>query len=150
MKIHTLPLLLCLLAPFACSKKDDTPSTGGTTTGGATTGGMHDDPHGAAQTLGSMTVGAHTFEITQFGDVAAGKEAVFELGFPQGKALPGTVRGWIGTEAGEGSRKNKFDKEGDAALHAHLEVPATLPAGSKLWIEIEDGGKTATGSTAWK
>lgn len=140
-----LPVLFVCLVPFAaCSKSEST-----TTTPPKTGAAEPMDHHGDEKPLGAMTIGAHTFQLVQLGDVAAGKEAVFELDFAKDKALPATVRGWVGVESGEGSMKARFSKEGDH-LHAHLEVPKTLPAGSKLWLEIEENGKTERGSSAWK
>ena len=85
----------------------------------------------------------------QEGDVTAGKEAFFDVVFAAGKPVPSTVRAWIGAESGEGSVKAKLGKEGDRALHGHVEVPSPIPGGSKLWIEIEEGGKPARASLAW-
>lgn len=137
-------LLSCLLLA-ACGDKAPDKATPPTAAGGHT-----DDGHGARKPLGTLTVGAHTFEVVQFGNVAAGKEAVIQIEFAAGKAMPATARAWIGVESGEGSVKAKLEKEGDRALHAHVEVPKTVPAGSKAWVEIEEGGKTQRGSIAHK
>lgn len=108
------------------------------------------EDHGVPKALGSMTIGAHTFAVTQFGDITPGKESAVEMDFPDGKPVPSTVRAWIGIESGEGSLKQRCGKEGDHGLHGHIEVPKTLPVGSKLWIEIEENGKTQSASVAWK
>lgn len=142
-----LPVLFACVLPFCSCSKSATPTT--TPPPGGTAEPM-DHGHGAEHPLGAMTIGAHTFQLAQFGDVVAGKEAVFELEFAKDKAVPGTVRGWVGVESGEGSMKARFGKEGDHGLHAHLQVPATLPAGSKLWIEIEENGKSTRGSAAFQ
>lgn len=145
----TLPLLLCALAPFAaCSKTDDPKTTPPANTPPANTPAApaDDHGHGTPKPLGSMTIGAHTFEVVQLGDVKAGEEVPVELKFAAGKPLPATARAWIGVQSGEGSVKQKLDKD----LHGHVDVPAKLPADSKLWIEIEDGGKTEAKSVAWK
>lgn len=142
-----LPVLFACVLPVGSCSKPAAPTTT-LPQGGATEPMEHS--HGAEHPLGAMTIGAHTFQLVQLGDVVAGKEAVFELGFAPDKKMPGTVRGWVGVESGEGSMKARFDKEGDRGLHAHLQVPPTLPAGSRLWIEIEEHGKTTIGSAAWK
>jgi hypothetical protein len=143
----TLPLLLlCVLAPFAaCSKTDDTKGTPPANTPPANAP-AEDHGHGTAKPLGSMTIGAHTFDVVQFGDVKPGEEVTVELKFAAGKPLPATARAWIGVQSGEGSVKQKLDKD----LHGHVDVPAKMPADSKLWIEIEDAGKTEAKSVAWK
>lgn len=128
----------------------DQPKSGAPAGGGSATGTMDDHGHGDEKPLGPLTIGPHTFDVVQLGDVAAGKEAVFELEFAAGRPLPATVRGWVGVESGQGSRKARFGKEGDAGLHAHLEVPKALPDGSRLWLEIEESGQTQRGSIAWK
>lgn len=144
------PLLLsfavvALLA--ACGKSESTmntpPTAGGTASG-------HGESHGAPIALGKLTVGAHTFDVVQLGKLEAGKEGVVELHFPADKAVPGTVRAWLGDEAGEGARKQRFGKEGEHGLHAHLEVRKDLAAQHKLWIEIEENGANVRGSVAWQ
>ena len=56
------------------------------------------------------------------------------------------VRFWIGTEDAKGSIKAKADIE-DGKWHTHTEIPSPLPAGSKLWVEVEEsGGKKTLGS----
>lgn len=146
MKTTLLPL--CVLFLFgACTKNTDTPAPAGGTKPAPVA-----DPgdHGVAKDLGSLTIGAHTFTVTQFGDVTPGKEGAIELGFPAGKPLPAIVRVWVGVESGEGSLKQKCGKEGDHGLHGHVDVPKTLPAGSKIWIEVDENGKTQSASVAWK
>ena len=108
------------------------------------------EAHGAPIALGKLTVGAHTFDVVQLGKMEAGKEGVVELHFAADKPVPATVRAWLGDEAGEGARKQRFGKEGDHGLHAHLDVRKDLTAQHKLWIEIEENGTTARGSVAWQ
>jgi hypothetical protein len=141
-----LSVLFLAVLPFAACSKTDTNGTP-----------PHSDKpmdhgHGPEQALGSLTIGAHTFNVVQQGDVKAGAEAAFELEFPKDKPIPATVRGWIGVESGEGSMKQVFGKEESEpnSRHGHVVVPKTTPAGAKLWIEIEEGGKPAHGSIAYK
>ena len=60
------------------------------------------------------------------------------------------VRFWIGTEDAKGSVKAKADIENPAEpnrWHTHAEIPNPLPAGCKLWVEIEtDTGEKVVGS----
>jgi len=149
-----LPLLFACLVPFVACSKPATPTGTPPAGGNAATGkNMADDHgHGTPHDLGSMTIGAHSFELVQFGKVEAGHEIAVEMTFAKDKALPGTVRAWVGVESGEGSMKAKVGKDADHpnALHGHVEVPAKIPAGSKLWLEIEENGKAERGSIAWQ
>jgi hypothetical protein len=145
MKTTLLPL--CALFLFgACTKHDSTAAPGGTKPTAASGGEEHGTPH----PLGSLTIGAHTFALTQFGDITPGKEGAIELAFPADKPVPSTVRVWVGIETAEGSVRQRCGKEGEHGLHGHVEVPKALPTGSKIWIEIEENGKTQSASVAWK
>lgn len=148
MKTTLLALVPLVMLSAACSKAP--PAGPGTTPTG--TGGTPAAPsgHGAGDeiSLGSVTVGAHTFEVTHTG-ITAGKEAHIDLTVAAGKPLPGTVRGWVGVESAEGSMKGKFSKEGEG-LHGHITPPSPMPAGSKLWLEVEENGTTTRASVALK
>jgi len=109
----------------------------------------HNDGHGEAQALGELTAHGRSFKVTQFGHVEAGEEAAFELEFAAGKRID-TVRGWVGEESGKGSVKSPWNMEGETNLHGHVEVPAKLVDGAKLWMELEVDGKTETVSIAYK
>jgi hypothetical protein len=148
MKKTLLSLVPLTLWLCACSKE---PPAGGGPTGTAPTGGAAPAGHGSGDEimLGSVTVGAHTFEVTHTG-IAAGKEAHIDLTFAAGKPRPGTVRGWVGIESATGSMKGKFTNEGENGMHGHITPPSPMPAGSKLWLEVEENGKTTTGSIALK
>jgi len=106
----------------------------------------HDD-HGATVELGTGTIGAFQVRASRDGEVEAGGEAAVDLWVtPTASAKIGAVRAWIGLEDAKGSIKAKMDLEKDN-YHSHVEVPTPMPAGSKLWVEIEDDkGVKATGS----
>lgn len=106
--------------------------------------------HGEEVALGQVKLGDYTVDVKQAGKVEAGKEAAFELAFPKGRALPGTVRAWIGVESAQGSLKAKCDKEGDAGMHGHVEAPKPIPAGSMLWLEVETPAGTSKTSIAFR
>ncbi len=107
--------------------------------------------HGKEQSLGNLTIGVHTFELVQLGEVKAGAEAVIDLKFPAGKPLPPIVRAWVGIESAAGSIKDRIGKNGEGdGFHGHIEAPTPLPEGSKLWIEIEENGTKTHASVAWK
>lgn len=143
-----LALVLPLVWLLTACGQSGTPTTqpGGSS---AATVGKSDD-HGEKKPLGPLTIGAHTFEVIQYGDVKPDHEASFDLEFPAGKPVPETVRAWIGIESARGSMKAKLGKEGDRGKHGHVDAPATIPANSKVWFEIEENGQTARGSIAWK
>lgn len=141
-----LPILFAVVVPFAACSKSGTE----TVTPQKHSDEPMDHGHGAHHELASVTIGAHTLQVAREGDVKAGAEAAFDLSVEKGKPLPAMVRCWIGVESGEGSMKAKFSKENDTTVHGHVEVPKTIPAGAKLWIEIEEAGKTARGAVAYQ
>jgi hypothetical protein len=108
------------------------------------------DEHGPEHPLGELVLGDHKVQIVLLGDVVPGKEADFDVRFAAGSKRPDVLRAWVGIESGIGSMKQKFANEGETVMHGHVEVPATLPEGSKAWFEVEtkDGAKKA--SIAWK
>lgn len=106
--------------------------------------GGHDDGHGERHELGTADIGGFTVSVAALGDIKAGHEGVLDVEASGG--APSAVRAWVGVESAQGSLKAKLDKEGDD-YHGHVEVPATLPAGSAVWIQIEDAeGKKAQAS----
>lgn len=114
----------------------------------------HDHGHGAAIALGEQEVGGFTAKVTRDeGKIVAGKEAAIDVTVTprSGSTAKATaVRFWIGTQDAKGSVKAKADIEDPKEpnrWHTHAEVPNPLPAGSKLWVEIEDdkGTKSVAG-----
>jgi len=56
------------------------------------------------------------------------------------------VRFWVGTQDAKGSIKAKAEIE-DGKWHTHVEIPSPMPAGSKLWVEVEGpSGEKTVGS----
>lgn len=144
--MKTTLLSVLILSFAACG--GDTPLATPAAPAGTATAGDHD--HGDERPIGPMTIGGHRFTLVQLGDVKPGAEAVFELDFAADAKVPSLARAWIGVESGQGSRKVRFGKEGDHGLHAHVDVPSPIAEESRLWIEIEEGGKTERASSAWK
>jgi hypothetical protein len=108
----------------------------------------HDHVHGAGTDLGTITIGSFTLKVSQEHAIEEGKDAGFEIAVSGGK--PSAIRAWIGTEDAKGSVKGKAVTEGDG-FDAHVETPKPIPAGSRLWLEVESAdGKKATGSIAYK
>lgn len=146
--MNRLPSALCTaLCLAACGGEATTPS-GTPPAGGAVTTAQAE--HGDPRPLGELTVAGHTFTVTQFGDMTPGHEGAIDLEWPAGKQRPDTVRAWIGVESGEGSMKSRLAKEGDRVVHGHVDVPKTLAAGSRLWIEIEDGDQKGRAAVAYR
>ena len=46
--------------------------------------------------------------------------------------------------------KSLWELEGQTNMHGHVEVPAALPEGAELWIDLELGGETQTVSVAYR
>ncbi|MCA8965069.1 MAG: hypothetical protein H6838_11705 [Planctomycetes bacterium] len=130
-------LCLALISFAACG--GDAPVTKPAAGGGAAP--MADD-HGEAHPLGKITLNDMQVEVALLGDLSGGV-ANIDLEFPAGTKLPSVVRGWVGLESAVGSRKAQLHKESSTGMHGHLDLPKTVPDGSKIWIEIEAGGKTS-------
>ena len=111
------------------------------TTARAGDGGDHASTAPAAQSLGIVTVDGFEIEVIQTSAVEAGKEATYTLKL-KGDKEPKAIRIWIGIESAKGSAKGKAHKHGKK-MEAHCDVPDPIPAGAKLWVEVEtDAGKT--------
>lgn len=108
------------------------------------------DEHGPEHPLGELALGEHKVQIVLFGNVVPGKEADFDVRFAAGSKRPDVLRAWIGIESAVGSMKQRFQNEGDSTMHGHVEVPATLPEGSKVWFEVETKAGTKKTSIPWK
>ena len=100
--------------------------------------------HGESVSLGQVAIGAWTVEAARSGEVAAASEIVVDLGITGGTPVD-VVRMWVGTEDARGSIKVRADGGGDA-WHGHVAIPADLPPGSAIWIEIESGDDRTAGS----
>lgn len=90
--------------------------------------------HGERLDLGSAAAGPRRVKLAVFGEIQVGHEAVLDIDVTGGPVA--ALRSWIGVESAKGSLKAKFDGE-DGAYHGHVEVPATLPDGSRIWVEVE-------------
>lgn len=143
----------------ACGKKSQpapgaaksAPSAASAQAGAAKTGGGHG---GAVIQLGSSTIGAFAVNATRDeGAIVAGKDAPIDVTVTPAAGSTvkaNAVRFWIGTEDAKGSVKAKADIENPAEpnrWHTHAEIPNPIPAGSRLWVEIEDDkGAKSVGS----
>ncbi|MBX3384626.1 MAG: hypothetical protein KF864_14070 [Phycisphaeraceae bacterium] len=146
--VLALPALALAVAVPACEKKAESPAKPSANTGGHAAGDGHDHKdgddhdhrdghgHGPRTELGSQSAGGMTIVAAREGGVTPGGEATFDIAVTGGAGRPAAVRVWVGTQDGKGSIKGKAEAEGDG-WHAHAEVPKPLPAGSKLWVEVE-------------
>lgn len=101
--------------------------------------GMSGHSHGETTELGEQELGGYKIKAARNGDVKAGGDVPIDV-WVTGGAKIASVRFWIGTEDAKGSVKAKAEIEVDH-WHTHVEVPDPMPAGTKLWVEIEgDGG----------
>lgn len=109
---------------------------------------------GAVIALGEQTIGPFNAKATRDeGQIVAGKDAAIDVTITPvagsgAKAV--AVRFWIGTQDAKGSVKAKAeieDSNDPNRWHVHAEIPNPMPAGSKLWVEIESdkGEKTIAG-----
>lgn len=103
-----------------------------------------DDDHGKAADLGKADVDGTSVAVTQYGHVHAGEEAVVDVTVSGGDHKPSAVRVWVGVESAQGSIKSLLSIE-NGKYHGHCDAPDPLPAGSKIWVELEaeDGHKHA-------
>ncbi len=97
--------------------------------------------------LGTTKIGEWTVRASRDqGEIKAGGDTPIDVWVTTADGKPATVtavRFWIGTEDAKGSIKAKADIEIPAEpnhWHTHAEVPSPLPAGAKLWVEIEAEG----------
>ena len=159
-RITLLAAVTAAALAFGCDrddegKKPDAKGESGTNTAKADNGGekagekgtKDDDHHGHTHSgerhdLGEGTAGDYKLRVAQVGHVEAGEEVAFEITLDGGgDAEPKAVRAWLGTEEREGSAVALATKQ-TAFYDADIEVPADLPANSKLWVEVEtDLGK---------
>jgi hypothetical protein len=95
--------------------------------------------HGPTTQLGEQTGAGFAIKASRDGEVVAGKDAAIDVWVTAaggGAAKVAAVRIWIGTQDAKGSVKAKAELEKDN-WHTHVEIPSPLPAGSKLWVEVE-------------
>jgi hypothetical protein len=152
-------MLTLLVGLAGCDKKAQAPASDGHTHSEGDghdhgtsvpgkTADSHDDGHGHGETvqLGEQTVDGMTVKASRDGAITAGKDAAIDVWVTGGTGKVAAVRFWIGTQDAKGSMKAKAELEKDN-WHTHAEVPAPLPAGSKLWVEVEleSGSKSVAG-----
>jgi len=160
-----IALSLATFALVGCGKQSETSSATGTSSPAATPKGAHDDHdhdhdhgapkdgmgsddhdhdadqadddhHGPTVQLGEQTSNGFTIKASRDGEITAGGDAAIDVWVTGAASKVAAVRFWIGTQDAKGSMKAKAELEKDN-WHTHADVPSPLPAGSRLWIEIE-------------
>ncbi len=112
--------------------------------------GAHAHAHAEGKPIGSVTIGTQAVAVAAEGAVPLSGEWHLDLTVTPAQPAPQAVRVWVGIENGRGSVKAKAEAEGTTgAYEAHVDVPATLPNGARLWISIDDAtGQSAKGALA--
>lgn len=95
--------------------------------------------------LGRKTIGDYTVSVILIGEVEAGGHVDFDIKLIDAKTDPKALRVWIGTEDAAGSEKAD-GKKGKTTYTGEVKVPATLPEGAKLWVELETDAGVKRGS----
>jgi hypothetical protein len=149
---HVAVLLALTLALAGCKKEDTShsgkpPEAGHEGHGQGEGAGHHD---GKPLELGSGNAGPFAIRAARDeGAIKPGGDAPIDVWVTSGPRVS-AVRFWIGLEDARGSIKALAAIEDPAQpnhWHTHAEVPDPLPAGSKLWVEIEgEGGAKGTAS----
>jgi hypothetical protein len=110
-----------------------------------------DHHHGPEHALGTLDIGGFKVAVNQMGDVKPGGEGDFHVKVTGGTGKVTALRAWVGAQDGKGSSKVTAKMEGEGSFDAEMDVPDPIPAGGKVWIELEvDGGKKAQGSIDFK
>ena len=95
--------------------------------------------------LGKKPIGDYTVSVIVIGEAEAGERVKFDIKLYDGKSDPKALRVWIGTEDGKGSTKVPGTKE-TTTYKGEIEVPKPMPAGGKLWVELETESGVKSGS----
>lgn len=158
-KIALVLTTVSLMGWLGCDKK---PSSTTTKNGTTAKSEAHDHEHadgdshvhsddaghdGPMTDLGSSSIGSFTMKASR-GQIAAGSDAPINAWLTPSvggaNANVVAVRFWVGTQSGAESVKAKAEIEDPAQpnhWHGHAEVPNPIPAGSRLWVEIEFEGQ---------
>jgi hypothetical protein len=141
MKTAFPALILLALAATACEKKPtNTPAPTPPTKESSIPGEPGND--GPVIDLGAATLGPYSVQAARgLAEIKAGGEAAIDVRVTGDGPKVTAVRFWIGTRDVASSIKAKaeiHDPKEPNHWHAHVEVPDPLPAGSSLWVEIEN------------
>jgi hypothetical protein len=85
--------------------------------------------------VNTVTLAGITLQVTVRGAIAPNSKLDINLVQTTG-GHAAAIRLWVGDESGIGSLKTKTHSHG-AESHAEIRSPATLPANSAVWIEVQ-------------
>ena len=104
----------------------------------------HGHPAGPPIELGTSACGAFTVKAARdHFPMKPGCDSPIDVWLSGGSAKVVAVRFWVGLEDAKGSIKARAAIENPAEpnhWHAHAEIPDPIPAGSKIWVEVEAEG----------
>jgi hypothetical protein len=124
------------LSLSGCDQANDTttdPAPAVTDDGGQSDSGHS---HGETRSLGEVTVGGVTLQVTIGTPIHPGGDVSLEIEQTAGEA-PAAIRIWMGERDGTDSIKGKADGS-DGHYHAHIEAPGAITSTTRLWIEVEN------------
>ena len=105
--------------------------------------------NGISQSTNTLTIGNITLQVTVKGSITP--NGSLDVSLIQTSGPPAAaIRVWVGDASGVGSMKTRTHSHGSSS-HAHAKAPATLPADSALWIEVQNAdGTSGSGSLSLK
>ncbi len=128
-----------VISVIGCGKTPSSPAGQSPTATAGSSGGGH---HGKVIELGTASAGAYSLRASRDeGEIKPGGDAPIDVWVTGGAVKVAGVRFWIGGADAKGAIKARAEIEIPAEpnhWHTHAEVPDPLPAGGKLWVEIED------------
>lgn len=151
-------MLACLMMSVTGCKKDAadqelSPRTPSDSTSGSATSNekaSESGDHGKPIELGNAKIGIYDVRASRdMGPIHPGKDAPIDVWLTGDVSKVRAVRFWIGTASGTESIKARAEIENKAEpnhWHTHAEIPDPMPAGSRLWVEIETKESTETAS----
>jgi hypothetical protein len=149
MKLVRSSVLIALIAAASlssgCGDDKKPPAPGGSPP--PVSSGQHS---GKLIELGAAKAGPFAIRASrEEAPVKAGGDAPIDVWVDSGPKVS-AVRFWVGLEDAKGSIKERAAIEDPAKpnqWHTHAPIPDPMPAGSRLWVEIEgEGGTKGTAS----
>jgi hypothetical protein len=133
-----LSVLFTVIAIGACGKEPAPPTKPATPQAASSASKDHKLIDLGVGTADSFTVKATRDE----GPIKPGGDAPIEATVTGGAKKPAKVRFWVGLEDAKASIKASAEIENATKApntwHTHAQVPDPIPAGSRIWVEIED------------
>lgn len=131
---HRLFALLALLVPIACSKDEPAPPNPDPAGSGSALPSAASD-HGARLPLGAIALGGKSFAVTRLGEIAAGKEAAFEIaGVPAAELAGLNLYVWL--EDAQGNVVAAPAKGAPEADHLHVHVMPRSDAAAPVRVVL--------------